>query len=220
MEDKEIVSLYWKRDERAVSETSEKYGAYCYAIAYNILSSPEDAEESVNDTWVGAWESMPPHKPDALSAFLGKITRRISLKRWRNRRAAKRGGGVVELALEELKESIPAGQAVEDEAVRPQHPAGQEQNQPELRGLLEVLPEGPEEGAGQGPLPVLHYFQGHGVQRRGRPRREDGDGADCPQQIEATALGQLQNDPAELAVVGKEFHSPSPPTGRAPVEAR
>ena len=114
MEDKEIVSLYWKRDERAVSETSEKYGAYCYAIAYNILSSPEDAEESVNDTWVGAWESMPPHKPDALSAFLGKITRRISLKRWRNRRTAKRGGGVVELALEELKESIPSGQAVED----------------------------------------------------------------------------------------------------------
>lgn len=114
MEDKEIVSLYWKRDERAVSETSEKYGAYCYAIAYNILSSPEDAEESVNDTWVGAWESMPPHKPDALSAFLGKITRRISLKRWRSRNAAKRGGGVVELALEELKESIPSGQAVED----------------------------------------------------------------------------------------------------------
>ena len=114
MEDKEIISLYWKRDERAVSETSEKYGAYCYAIACNILSSPEDAEESVNDTWVGAWESMPPHKPDALSAFLGKIARRISLKRWRNRSAAKRGGGVVELALEELNESIPSGKTAED----------------------------------------------------------------------------------------------------------
>ncbi|MBR0281436.1 MAG: sigma-70 family RNA polymerase sigma factor [Oscillibacter sp.] len=134
MEDKEIVSLYWKRDERAVSETSEKYGAYCYAIAYNILSSPEDAEESVNDTWVGAWESMPPHKPDALSAFLGKITRRISLKRWRNRNAAKRGGGVVELALEELKESIPAGQAVED--------ALAERELPRLiDAFLDVLPD-------------------------------------------------------------------------------
>ena len=114
MEDKEIVALYWKRDERAISETSKKYGAYCYAIACNILSSPEDAEESVNDTWVGAWESMPPHKPDALSAFLGKITRRISLKRWRSRNAAKRGGGEIELALDELAESVSSGRLVED----------------------------------------------------------------------------------------------------------
>ena len=78
-----IVALYWARDEKAIAETAAKYGAYCHAIAWQILQSREDAEESVNDTWVGAWGSMPPHRPELLSAFLGKITRRVSLKRRR-----------------------------------------------------------------------------------------------------------------------------------------
>lgn len=114
MEDKEIISLYWKRDERAIAESSEKYGGYCRSIAGQILSDLEDAEECVNDTWLGAWNSIPPHFPDILSAFLGKITRRVALKRRRSRNADKRGGGVVELALEELRESVPAGQSAED----------------------------------------------------------------------------------------------------------
>ena len=83
MKDTEIVELYWQRSERAVEESERKYGAYCRAVAYNILESGEDAEECVNDTWLGAWNSIPPHRPAVLSTFLGKLTRRISLNRWK-----------------------------------------------------------------------------------------------------------------------------------------
>ncbi len=112
MEDQAIVALYWARDQRAITESSAKYGAYCLSISRRILSDPRDAEESVNDTWVGAWLSMPPHKPQLLRAFLGKITRRISLNRLRGAGALSRGGGQVELALEELAECIggPSGE--------------------------------------------------------------------------------------------------------------
>lgn len=92
MDDKRIVELYFERSEQAVSETASKYGKYCYSIAYNILDNNEDAEESVNDTYVDAWNSIPPHRPSILSTFLGKITRRISIDRWRKGRAEKRGG--------------------------------------------------------------------------------------------------------------------------------
>lgn len=108
MEDAMIVALYWARDEKAIVESSAKYGAYCRAIAWQILQSREDAEESVNDTWVGAWGSMPPHRPELLSAFLGKITRRVSLKRRRDQGAEKRGGGQLALALDELAECVGA----------------------------------------------------------------------------------------------------------------
>lgn len=115
MEDKDIVDLYWKRDEKAISETVDKYGRYCYSIAYNILSDTEDAEESVNDTYLNAWNSMPPHRPAVLSTFLGKITRFISLKRWRSKHTQKRGGESIGLAYEELSECIPAESTVESE---------------------------------------------------------------------------------------------------------
>lgn len=108
MEDSRIVELYWERSERAISETSSKYGAYCYAIAYHILADAGDADESVNDTYLGAWNSMPPHRPSVLSTFLGKLTRRISISRWRERRADKRGGGQLPVAMEELAEALPA----------------------------------------------------------------------------------------------------------------
>ena len=113
MEDKQIVALYWQRSESAISETASKYGNYCYTIAYNILYNNEDADESVNDTYMGAWKSMPPNKPDILSAFLGKITRNIALNKWRHKNAEKRGGGQVAIALDELMECIPSGQEVE-----------------------------------------------------------------------------------------------------------
>ena len=108
MEDSQIIALYWQRSENAIHETQNKYGSYCYSIANNILNSPEDSEESVNDTYLAAWESMPPHKPDVLSAFLGKLTRRISIDKWRKRSADKRGGGTVTVALEELTGCIPS----------------------------------------------------------------------------------------------------------------
>ena len=73
MEDVSIVNLYWARSENAISETSKKYGNYCYSIAYNILGNVEDADESVNDTYLDAWNNIPPHRPSILSTFLGKI---------------------------------------------------------------------------------------------------------------------------------------------------
>jgi len=114
MDDGQIVSLYWARDERALSESERKYGAYCRAIARNILHSPEDADEAVNDTWFGAWNAMPPHRPSVLSAFLGKITRRLSLRRWRYLDAKKRGGGEAALALDELMDCVSGGPAPEE----------------------------------------------------------------------------------------------------------
>ena len=114
MKDSQIVALYWQRDQQALQCTQEKYGPYCYAIASRILSAPQDAEESVNDTYWGAWNAMPPHKPDILSTFLGKLTRRISLKRWRDSHRQKRGSGQVPLALEELSQCIPDSSRVED----------------------------------------------------------------------------------------------------------
>ncbi|MBO4838538.1 MAG: sigma-70 family RNA polymerase sigma factor [Lachnospiraceae bacterium] len=114
MEDSQIVVLYWKRDEKAISESETKYGRYCYSIADGILHDRGDAEECVNDTWLGAWHAMPPHRPEILPTFLGKITRRISLKKWRARSAEKRGGGSVAVSLDELEECIPAGQKIEE----------------------------------------------------------------------------------------------------------
>ena len=78
MEDTHIVQMYWDRNETAISESAMKYGTYCTSIAQNILQNPADAEECVNDTWLHAWNAMPPHRPSLLSTFLGKITRNLS----------------------------------------------------------------------------------------------------------------------------------------------
>ncbi len=115
MEDKQIVELYWQRDERAIGETKTKYEAYCSSIARRILTSAEDAEECVADTWLGAWNSLPPHRPERLAVFLGKITRRLSLKRLRAGIAEKRGGGEVPEPLAELEACVPAGRGIDEE---------------------------------------------------------------------------------------------------------
>ena len=113
MNDSQIVVLFFDRDQRAIEETAKKYGSYCYAITFNILQNKEDAEETVSDTYLGAWATIPPHKPVKLSTFLGKIARRTALKRWEQNRAQKRGGGEVQLALEELSEYISDGKTPE-----------------------------------------------------------------------------------------------------------
>ena len=107
-----IVQLYWDRDERAISATSEKYGGYCAAIAANILGDRADAEECVNDTYLRAWNAMPPHKPHVLSTFLGKIVRNLSLNRWRQNTAKKRGG-MLPAVLDELAEVVSGAEDVE-----------------------------------------------------------------------------------------------------------
>ena len=118
MDDTTIVQLYWDRDERAIPATSGKYGNYCNSIAWNILGNREDAEECVNDTYMRAWNSMPPHRPNALSAFLGKITRNVSLNRYKQNTADKRGGGEVPAVLEEIAELVSDTDSVEQEVDR------------------------------------------------------------------------------------------------------
>lgn len=121
MEDSKIIDLYWQRSENAISATAEKYGSYCYTIANNILHNDQDVEECVNDTYLGAWNAMPPNKPNCLSTFLGKITRNLSLNRYKLYNTAKRGAGQTELVLSELEDCIPAQsdveQAVEDRII-------------------------------------------------------------------------------------------------------
>lgn len=106
MDDSAIVGLYLKRDERAINETEKKYSKYLTKIAYNILSDLEDSRESVNDTYLKAWNSMPPHKPSVLSTYLGKITRQNSIDISRKRSSKKRYGSEYALSLSELEECI------------------------------------------------------------------------------------------------------------------
>lgn len=113
MEDHQIVQLYWDRNQEAISATSEKYGAYCTSIARNILANQADTEECVNDTYLNAWNSMPPHRPNLLSAFLGKITRNLAFNRYRHNTAAKRGSGEFHVVLEELKDCVSSAESTE-----------------------------------------------------------------------------------------------------------
>ncbi len=109
MEDKQIVDLYWERDERAISESDAKYGAFCARIAMNILDNAQDAEECVNDTYLRAWNAIPPSRPTKLGAFLGKITRNLSLDRYKAKKTAKRGDSLFLVSLDELSECVPDG---------------------------------------------------------------------------------------------------------------
>ena len=113
MTDASIIDLYWRRSDEAIRETDRAYGKFCYAVAFGILNNREDSDESVNDTWLAAWNAMPPSRPNSLKAFLGKLTRRISIMRLRKNTAAKRGGGETPLALDELEECIPTVISIE-----------------------------------------------------------------------------------------------------------
>lgn len=111
VEDKNIVDLYWNRKDSAIVETSEKYGSYLFKISFNILYSKEDSEECVNDTYLKAWNSIPPNRPNLLKAFLGKITRNLSIDLYRKNRTKGRSGEV-EIAIEELEGVIPSGEDI------------------------------------------------------------------------------------------------------------
>lgn len=114
MEDQKIIELFFARDERALEAVKEKYGAYCHSLAGAILDNDADAEEAVNDTWLRAWNSIPPQRPVVLKLFLAKITRNLALNTYRAQTARKRGGREVELALEELGECVPAPHGIQE----------------------------------------------------------------------------------------------------------
>ncbi len=118
MDDAAIIDLYWARDSRAIDETGFKYGSYLTRVAMNLLGIPEDAEECVSDTYLAAWNAMPPERPGILRAFLGRITRNLALDRIKRLRAKKRGGGEAEIIFDELSEIIPGGDRPEAELDR------------------------------------------------------------------------------------------------------
>lgn len=113
MDDRQIIELYNERSETAISETADKYGKYCYYIAYHILYNEQDSEECVNDTYLRAWGAIPPRCPNNLSAFLGKITRNLALNRYRYYTREKRGLGQTSMVLDELQECVPASDSTE-----------------------------------------------------------------------------------------------------------
>lgn len=114
MDDQHIIELYHLRDERAITETQLKYGAYCMEVAYRILENRQDSEECVNDVFLRLWQSIPPHKPHTLRGFIAKITRNLALNRLRDNRILRRGGGEMTIALDELSECIADNERVED----------------------------------------------------------------------------------------------------------
>lgn len=115
MRDDQIIELYWQRKEAAIEETDQKYGRYLTSIAYNILNDEEDSKESVNDTYMNAWNSMPPNRPNVLSAYLAKITRSVSIDVFRKKHRGKRVPSEYITSLSELSDCVTDGQNVEQE---------------------------------------------------------------------------------------------------------
>lgn len=114
MEDEKILELFRQRDQQALLETQQKYGAYLTKVALNVLGDPEDSRESVNDAYLAAWDAIPPHRPQNLCAFLSTLTRRIAIDLLRRQQSRKRGGGEYDLALSELEQCLPGGNTTEE----------------------------------------------------------------------------------------------------------
>ena len=115
MQDLEIIELYFARDERAIKESSDKYGRYCLGVAQSILRNLQDAEECVNDTWLQAWNAIPPARPSYLQQYLGSITRHLSLDRYRQNNARSKSSGQVAVALDEIQEVVASDVTVADQ---------------------------------------------------------------------------------------------------------
>ncbi len=118
MDDQSIIELYLQRNERAITETQLKYGAYCMEVTYRILENRQDSEECVNDVYLKLWNSIPPHTPKTLRGFISKIARNLALNRIRDKSALRRGGGEMTVALDELGECLSDGDSVADEYLR------------------------------------------------------------------------------------------------------
>ena len=133
MDDQHIVELYFKRDEQALDITQKKYGKLCHTVAMNILSNREDTEECVNDTYLQAWNAIPPERPTLLGAYLCRITRNLAINRYRADRREKRGAGEAALAIDELSECLAdtAGEGFADSIVL----------RDALNGFLRTLPD-------------------------------------------------------------------------------
>ncbi len=116
MEDKEIVKMFKDRDESAIAAAQSQYGSYCGKIAFNILNCSEDSEECVNEAMLRAWNSIPPHDPENLAGYLGKITRNLAISLLRKKGREKRGGKQYELVYEELSEVAAKGEDIKDAA--------------------------------------------------------------------------------------------------------
>lgn len=127
-EDQEIIDLYYARNENAITRTGEKYGKYLNAVSMNILKDMHDAEECVNDTYFRAWQTIPPERPSVLSAFLAKITRNLSLDRYRARYAGKRIGGEYAVSLDELADSLADGDTLSPERILDEREMGESIN--------------------------------------------------------------------------------------------
>ena len=134
MDDKAIIDLYFARDQEAIQATAQEYGAYCASIAKKILGDQGAAEECVNDTWLKCWQSIPPQRPNSLKSFAGRIARNLALSALRGSNAQKRGGGQVQLALDELSEVVSGGETPEGALDRKAFRAA-------LDGFLAGLPE-------------------------------------------------------------------------------
>ena len=106
MDDQEIIARFFARDEEGLTAARARYEPYCAAVARSLLNDPRDQEECLSDTWLRAWNSIPPQRPRSLGAFLAKITRNLAINRLRDGNAQRRGGGQVPLALEELGECV------------------------------------------------------------------------------------------------------------------
>jgi RNA polymerase sigma-70 factor (ECF subfamily) len=135
LKDTEILDLYFARDEQAIAQTQSKYGTYCFSIAFHILHDQEDSDECVNDTWMRAWNSIPPNRPDHLNIFLGTITRNLSFDRYKKKKAMKRGSGDTFVQLDELEECIPDANSSTEAAVE----AAELQTM--INDFLKTLPE-------------------------------------------------------------------------------
>lgn len=171
MEDKTILELYARRSQQAITETAAKYGPYCAAVADRILGCPEDTEEILNDTWLAAWNDIPPSAPACLRAYLGRITRNLALSRFRFFHTKKRYAGL-ETLLSELEDCVPAPQTVERELERR-----------ELARLLADWLDGLEPEERQ--LFVRRYWHGLPVKRLARE-------AGCSQNAMASRLLRLR----------------------------